>query len=491
MTDSTALVGTAQEYADMFDLAPVSLWLEDYSELKRLFARWRADGITDLRAWLREPPERVAECSRCLRVLKVNRRTLELYRAHSLEHLVANLDRVFRDDMFDRHVEELVALWEGRAGFRSETVNYTLDGRRLDLLINATILPGHEEDWSRLLLSIEDITARRQAEREAMHAEQYARGLFEHSPVSLWVEDFSAVRELLEEVRQQGIMDFRTFIDVHPEFVLRCMQEIRVIDVNQQTLTLFGAPDKHTLLRRLDDVLREEMQAHFAEQLVELWNHKLFQQRETVNYRLDGQPVHVLLQFSVLPGHEATWDLVLISLTDITARKQAEAYLEFLGKHDALTKLRNRSYYTDELTRLQRKGPFPVAVVVLDLNGLKPVNDQLGHAAGDALLRRAGEVLNKAVDRHACAARIGGDEFALLLPGTDEAGGQAVIEDVLRLVEINNQFYPGAPLSFSIGMAVCRSGDLLEATVIEADSRMYDAKRAYYTTARRDRRKQR
>ena len=479
------------EYADMFELAPVSLWLEDYSELKRLFERWRADGVTDLREHLYAHRDKVAECSRCLRVLKVNRRTLELFGADDCAHLVSQLDAVFRDDMFEQHVEELAALWDGATRFRSQTVNYTLSGQRLDILLNAILLPGHEQSWDRVLLSIEDVTSRVQAQRELLRSEQYARGLFEHSPVSLWVEDFSSVKHLLDEVRRQGITDFRTFIDVHPEFVTRCMQEIRVVDVNQQTLSMFAVPDKPTLLKRLDEVFRDDMQAHFAEQLVDLWNGKLFQQRETINYTLAGEAVNVYMQFSVLPGHETTWELVLVSLTDITARKKAEAYLEFLGKHDVLTKLRNRSYYSDELNRLERKGPFPVTVVILDLNGLKPVNDQLGHGAGDALLRRAGEVLAKAADRTVCAARIGGDEFALLLPGTDERGGQHAIDNVLKLVELNNQFYPGAPLSFSIGMATCESGDRLESAVAQADTRMYEAKRAYYVSTGQDRRMRR
>ena len=74
-------------------------------------------------------------------------------------------------------------------------------------------------------------------------------GLFEHSPVSLWVEDFSGVKRLLDEMRERGITDFRVFTDVHPEFVTRCMSEIRVLDVNRRTLDLFGAADKPALLR--------------------------------------------------------------------------------------------------------------------------------------------------------------------------------------------------------------------------------------------------
>ena len=98
----------------------------------------------------------------------------------------------------------------------------------------------------------------------------------------------------------------------------------------------------------------------------------------------------ISLQFSVLDDHHEHWDLVLLSLVDITARKKAEAYLEYLGKHDVLTQLRNRTFYVEELNRITRKGPWPLSVITIDLNGLKAINDEHGHAAGDALLRRVG-----------------------------------------------------------------------------------------------------
>ena len=225
------------------------------------------------------------------------------------------------------------------------------------------------------------------------------------------------------------------------------------------------------------------MREHFREQLIDLWNGKIFQQREVVNYSLTGDELHLHLQFSVLPGYEKDWSLVQVALTDITARKRAEAYLEYLGKHDVLTKLYNRSFYVDELNRLERKGPFPVTVIIIDLNGLKAANDQLGHAAGDALLRRAGEVLSKAVDKPSYAARIGGDEFAILLPGTDERDAKVVMDGIENLLEVNNQFYTGLPLSFAMGAATSRPGERLEDVVKRADLLMYEAKRAHYAAA--------
>ena len=473
--------------AEMFDLAPVSLWLEDYSGLRGLFEEWRRNGVTDLREYLQADAQRVQACSEQIRVLKVNRRTLTLFEADDLAHLVDNLGRVFRDDMLQTHIEELVQLWEGNSEFFNNTVNYSLTGRRIDIQMTGRILPGYEAGWERVLVAIEDVTERETARRQQAVSERYARGLFEHSPVSLWVEDFSVIKMLLDDVREQGIADFRVFTDVHPEFVRRCMSEIRVLDVNRQTLDLFAAPSKPALLHRLGEVFRDNMQVHFREQLIDLWNGKLFQTREVVNYALDGSEIHVLLQFSVLPGHDHDWSLVQIALTDITARKKAETYLEYLGKHDVLTKLYNRSFYVDELNRIERNGFRPTSVIMMDLNGLKTANDVWGHAVGDALLRRVGEVLNKAVDKPSHAARIGGDEFTLLLPTVDERGAEAVIENLNRLVALNNQFYPGVTLSLSMGAATSRAGESLEEVIKRADLRMLRAKRAHYEEVEKNR----
>ena len=354
--------------------------------------------------------------------------------------------------------------------------------------LKGRILPGHENDWRRVLVATEDVSEREMSQRKIAAGEAFARGLFEHSPISLWVEDFRAVKDLIEDVRERGVTDFRTFVSVHPEFVTRCMSEIRVVDVNRHTLELFRARDKVDLLSRLGEVFRDGMEQHFREQLIDLWDGKLFQTREVVNYTLEGEELNVHMQFSVFPGREADWSLVQVALTDITARKKAEAYLEYLGKHDILTKLFNRSFFVDELNRLERNGPTPVTLIVADLNGLKDVNDTMGHGAGDAILRRAGEVLNEAVRRPCRAARIGGDEFVVLMPGCEAEEGAKMMASIEEMVEVNNQFYPGARLSFALGMATAMPNERLEDTVKRADMLMYEAKRKLYAETGHERR---
>ncbi|MBB4000049.1 sensor domain-containing diguanylate cyclase [Aureimonas pseudogalii] len=475
--------GTADAYGfDMFALAPVPLWLEDWSAIRALMDEWRRAGVEDLEAFLAADPSQVRRSAGAIRILDVNPRTLALFEAADTGELVARLGDVFAGVMLENHRDELVQLWSGSTGFTSQAVNHTLTGRALDIQLKGRILPGFEADWSRVLVVTEDVSEREAARRRAAVSEAHARFLFEHSPVSIWVEDFSQIHALLAEVRASGVTDFRTFLEVHPEFLTRCMSEVRVIDVNRQTLTVFGAPDLATLLASLPEIFRDRLAPPFREELIDLWNGRLTQTREVVNYSLDGEEMHFVMQFHVLPGHEHDWSLVQVALTDITARKKAEAYLEYLGKHDVLTKLYNRSFYADEMNRLERRKLETVSVLVADLNGLKGLNDQLGHAAGDTLLRRAGEVFAEAVRLPWHAARIGGDEFAVLMPHAGAAEAAALLQTIDDLCVINSQFHPGERLSLSMGTATLRAGERLEETVKRADLRMYEAKRRHYAT---------
>ncbi len=484
-----SLTTSNADFELMFEAAPISLWLEDYSALKKVFDHWRIEGVTDFNAHIAQSPEKLAQCSRCLTVLRVNQKTLELLAAKSQEELTSRIAEVFRDDMFGSLRVELDYLWSGRLEYAHQTVNYALDGRRLDVRINVRVMQGYESTWEQVLVSLEDVTAEVAAKAERDRSELYARSLFDYSPVSLWVEDFSGVKVLLDEARTLGIEDFRVFISVHPEFVTRCMEAIKVLDVNQQTLKMFAAASKEELVDKLGMVFRDEMHNSFADQLFDLWNGKIIQMREVVNYSLGGELINIHMQFAVMAGHESNWDRVLVSLVDITARKKAEAYLEYLGKHDSLTRLRNRVFYVEELNRVSRKGPWPLSILAMDLNGLKKVNDSDGHAAGDAILRRTGEVLTNATAGHPyCVARIGGDEFVALMPGCDERQARGLKERIDSMLEINNQFYSGQRVSISIGIASCHAAAEVEDAIHRADQAMFAAKDQYYRANRIERR---
>ncbi|WP_151833057.1 sensor domain-containing diguanylate cyclase [Acinetobacter ursingii] len=467
--------------SSIFDLAPIPMWLEDYSNIKIQFDAWRAQGVEDLYAFLSEDLDRVRQCAHKIKIISVNQQTLDLFEANSQEHLCSNLDRIFQEDMFKSHIYELIDLWNGKTHFSSVAVNYTLSGKRLDIQLRGSILPGYEQSFERLLITTEDVTSYQNARRLEEKNRRLAEARFVYSPASLWVEDFSRVKVRIDQLKQIGIDDFRTFLDVHPEFVNQCIEDILILDVNQATLDLFQAPDKQILLKNIHKVFSNEMLGTFREQLIELWKGNIHHQREAVNYALDGSIRNVLLQFTVFPDYEKDWGLVQVALTDITARKKAENYLEYLGKHDVLTKLYNRSFFTEELNRLERSILRPVSCIFLDMNGLKEVNDQLGHDVGDGLLRRVGSVLTQAIQNTTyTASRIGGDEFVILMPGTDETAVLVMLQTIQELFNIDNQYYSSQPISMSFGSATTLENESIEAMLKRADQQMYQRKKHFY-----------
>lgn len=467
--------------SSIFDLSPIPMWLEDFSAIQAIFNQWRSDGVTDLALHLQQNPDLVTLCAHQIKIVKVNQKTLDLFEAQSLKHLTQNLSTIFQHQMFDAHVAELVALWKGELEFTSTTTNFTLSGQPLDIKLRAVVLPGSEQSLDRILLTTEDISGYMQARRLEEKNRRLAEARFSYSPTSLWVEDFSRIKLRLDHLKSIGIDDFRTFLDVHQDFVQQCIEDIVLLDVNQATLDLFKASTKSDLFQNLKKVFSKEMHQTFKEQLIELWNGKIHHSREAINYALDGSIRYVLLQFTVFPGYEEDWGLVQLALTDITARKKAESYLEYLGKHDVLTKLKNRSFYTEEIHRLERALIRPVSAIFLDMNGLKPINDQFGHDVGDEILRRMGNILSRTIHNTSyTASRIGGDEFVILMQGANETTVQSTILTIQELLNIDNQYYSNHIISASMGFATSLENETIEDMLKRADQSMYDHKRQYY-----------
>lgn len=463
----------------LFEYAPVSLWEQDFSQIKKIFEDLRTQGVKSLDAHLVMHPEFIDQCMEQIKVLDVNLQTVSMLKANSKEHLISNLDKVFRDGMRHHFRDELRALWNGDVKWSGEGINYTLEGEPLDIILHWRILPEYEKNWERVLVTIEDITGRRQAERR-LHS------LFEASPISLWEEDYSAIKSYFDSLRAQGVTDLQDYLEDHPEATLHCASLIKVLDVNQKTLNLFGAHSKDHLVSNLNQVFRDEMETHFAKELIDLWNGTLAYEREGVNYSLSGDPINILLNFKIMPGHEQDFSWVLVSIQDITARKKAEEYLHYLGTHDVMTGLFNRAYFEETIQKLEHSRKDPVSIIVLDLNYLKKTNDTLGHQAGDKLIRRLAEVLTAAFNNGQIAARIGGDEFAIILPRTEEAETAEFIKQIHALMEINNKYYREPILSISIGAATSQPGMNMERVIQLADDAMYKNKAEYHRRRKED-----
>jgi PAS domain S-box-containing protein len=181
-----------------------------------------------------------------------------------------------------------------------------------------------------VLIVCEDITERKQAQEVVRGSEVRYRSLFEDSPISLWEEDFSAVKLRLDTLKEEGVSDFYQYFASHPQAVLECISLLRIVDVNKATLKLFGAKEKSELLQNpvhiilTDPVEFAQRKIGFADELISIAQGKLHFEKEAIHQTLDGRKIILRLSLSVMEGYEDTLSKVIISMVDITGHIQAE-----------------------------------------------------------------------------------------------------------------------------------------------------------------------
>ncbi|MGH2916429.1 MAG: sensor domain-containing protein [Solirubrobacteraceae bacterium] len=202
---------------------------------------------------------------------------------------------------------------------------------------------------------------------------------------------------------------------------------------------------------------------------------RCFSTRAQVRYegpyrmRTTGEHKHLERSFAWVPP-----DLVLTHLHDLTHRAEAERQLVYLTEHDDLTGLHNRRYFERRLTAALASAR-PVAVLIVDVDHFKFVNDSLGHKAGDELLREVAAAMAIRLRDGDTLARFGGDEFAILLAECDQARATAVANHMLAAVRSS---VTGVSVTASCGAAVFQPGGSLTASdaIVAADIALYEAK---------------
>ncbi len=164
------------------------------------------------------------------------------------------------------------------------------------------------------------------------------RTIFETANVSIWEEDFTELKAAIDEVKAQGVVDFRSYLEKHPDFVEQAVKLIKILNVNDETLKMYGADSKEELLDSLDRTFVSESMHTFKEELIAIAEDKRTFEAEEITQNLQGERVDVLLKLSI-PASNESFGHILISMMDITERKKAQ---EELIKHQKHIKLINR-----------------------------------------------------------------------------------------------------------------------------------------------------
>lgn len=182
----------------------------------------------------------------------------------------------------------------------------------------------------------------------------------------------------------------------------------------------------------------------------------------------------LLIDDSVSPirGQGGTITGVVIAFRDVSEIKERQRKIEYLSYHDQLTDLYNRHYLDKTQREINKPANFPLAIISLDLNDLKIINDSYGHHAGDEALKRTADALKKHVHQRGYSFRIGGDEFLAFLPKTSYDEAESIVNAIVKDVERKKT--NGHNLKVAVGLSVVemKRSDLYHAIKI-ADDRMY------------------
>ncbi|MBC3936390.1 EAL domain-containing protein [Undibacterium sp. CY7W] len=199
--------------------------------------------------------------------------------------------------------------------------------------------------------------------------------------------------------------------------------------------------------------------------------------------RQDGSLISILQHVCVVRNRDGQTQQIVVSVSDISFIREAEQQLEHLAFHDPLTGMGNRYLLDQRLAQemsLSQVNGGNVAIIFIDLDGFKAINDSMGHHIGDRLLQEAARRISGQIRRYDEAIRLGGDEFVVIVPNlTQQSDGRLVADKILQALSLpvridEHQFRIGA----SIGIATFpQDGDGLSEILSAADSAMYEAKR--------------
>jgi len=288
------------------------------------------------------------------------------------------------------------------------------------------------------------------------------------------LEELRQSEEKLRELNER----LRCLFIYSPDAIVQFDKNHIIMDINPAFERLFGFSLEECIGRDLDDIVIKSQEKEIAKKVTK----ELFVNgnvnTEGIRYTKEGKPIYVNIRAILMKVNEEVVGGYGI-YTDITENHEYKKKLEYMSYHDNLTGIYNRAYFEEKLKDYARTDEFPVSIIMADLNGLKLVNDSMGHGEGDRLLIKLAEILSSSIRPIDVLARVGGDEFAIILPRTCYDEADKILKQLRENINKYNQNEAPSGLILSVSMGFATAYDKekdLKKVMRQADEMMYHDK---------------
>ncbi|ADL13493.1 PAS domain S-box protein [Acetohalobium arabaticum] len=290
------------------------------------------------------------------------------------------------------------------------------------------------------------------------------------------LKDIDKRKQVEEELKRQRAY-FQQLFNKSPNAIVLLDNEDRVIKVNKSFEQLFEYKQTNIKGEKINNLIIPEK--NLGESIEKSLKVKEGEQVSDEVVRETKNSKKIYVEINAFPIKLNQGQIGVYGIyRNISKRKKEEARIKYLSFHDEMTGLYNRRYFENEIERLNNSRKLPISIIIGDMDGLKYINDNYGHKMGDEFIKKTAEAFKAATRQEDIVARIGGDEFAIILPEADSNTAQKICERIQAKTKWHNKKIDlPEPLRISLGYAVkIDRNQNLDEIFNKADQKMYQNK---------------
>lgn len=319
-----ALRLSEQRFRRLFEDAPMAIVEYDLSGVRELVASLISRGVGSIEQYVAEHPEESMQFYRSIGNVSLNKQAFAMLGAANMAELVDGMSSVASPGSAQAFARFLDGLWQGCTAFEDEIDLCTVAGVRRSVIAKSMIVPGNEASWARVVTSMLDVTAQRNAEIALRINEARYRHMFDESPMAKIEVDLTEVQSELLSVGLSRDSVLVERLSAEPDLLNRCLQKIKFASVNATAVRVFRARDSGHLCASIPTLFTEGTVEAFTDFLCRLWKGETTYEVETSFRTLDGEVRTGDIHCVLTSDSPEDWSQVLVAILDVTESRKAE-----------------------------------------------------------------------------------------------------------------------------------------------------------------------